>query len=125
MRLPFRGLFKATQKGPSIDRTEVQNRWQTIEQLARSSDQHNLSQAVILADKLLDAMFVAKGMKGETMGERLKAARSIYADQSVYQDVWDGHKLRNQIAHELDHEINLAEAQAAVEKFKKAIFRLI
>lgn len=124
LKLPFRGLFNK-KSSPSIDRGEVQNRWQTIEQLARSSDQHNLSQAIILADKLLDAILIAKGVGGETMGERLKLAREIFSDYSIYQGAWDGHKLRNQIAHELDHQINLAEAQAAIEKLKQAVFSLI
>lgn len=124
LRLPFQ-RWLARSRQPTISRTEVESRWQTIADLVKSDNSHNLSQAIILADKLLDAVLQAKGTQGETMGERLKAAHNVYANQSVYQGAWDGHKLRNQIAHEVSHEVDINEARAAVEKLKQAIFNLV
>lgn len=123
--LPFRGLFKSSLKSASIDRAEIGSRWHEIEKLSSGSDAHGLAQAIIMADKLLDAVLQARGLAGQVMADRLKSAKDLYSDYSVYQGAWDGHKLRNQIAHEVNHVVNITEGQQAVEKFKKAIFYLI
>ena len=60
IKLPFRGLFKSSPKGASIDRAEIQSRWHEIEKLSSGSDAHGLAQAIIMADKLFDAVLQAK-----------------------------------------------------------------
>ncbi len=123
IKLPFRGLTKKSTS--SIDRKEVEGRWREIEEIARSADNHQLAQAIIIADKLLDAVLTARGAQGQSMGERLKFAEKFFDNNSIYQGAWDAHKLRNQIAHEVDHVINSQQAQDAIEKLHKAIFSLI
>lgn len=124
IKFPFRG-FSKNKSSASIDRKEVEARWQEIENIKNSGHDHNLAQAIIMADKLLDAMLKAHGAQGQSMGERLKSAEKYFSNQSIYQGAWDGHKLRNQIAHEINHAVDIAEGQQAIEKFKKAIFCLI
>src|SRR3989339_1339016 len=114
IKLPFRGLFKSSPKGASIDRAEIQSRWHEIEKLSSGSDAHGLAQAIIMADKLFDAVLQAKALPGQVMAERLKSAKDLYSDYSVYQGAWDGHKLRNQIAHEINHVVDISEGQQAV-----------
>lgn len=125
IKLPFRGLFKSSSKGASIDRAEIELRWHEIEKLSSGSDAHALAQATIMADKLLDAVLQARGLAGQIMADRLKSAKDLYSDYSVYQGAWDGHKLRNQIAHEVDHVINPEQAKDAIEKLRQAIFSII
>lgn len=125
IKLPFRGLFKSSSKGASIDRAEIYSRWREIEKLSVGNDQHELAQAIIMADKLFDAVLQVKGLAGQVMADRLKSAKDLYSDYSVYQGAWDAHKLRNQIVHEVNHVVGIAEGQQAVEKFKKAIFSII
>ena len=124
LTLPFRGIRKSQTK-TAIDRIEIEQRWQSVVNLSNTSDPHQLSQSIIMADKLLDAVLVARNVQGQTLGERLKLARDLYADQNIYQALWEAHKLRNLIAHEVSHQINLQEGKAAIEKFKKGIFSLI
>lgn len=122
--LPFSGL-KKKKSVASIDRSEIEERWQSVVSLSETDDPHQLSQSIIMADKLLDAVLTARGVSGQSLGERLKSAKNLYIDSQVYQNTWEAHKLRNLIAHELSHQINLQEGKGAIEKFRKGIFTLI
>ena len=79
--------------------------------------------AVSEADKLLDSALQATGVAGESMGERLKAAQPNFP-ASMYQDIWDAHKLRNHLAHEMGATVGRAEAQQAVRTFRSALQHL-
>ncbi len=72
-----------------------------IRGLTTSSDELKLKNAVIEADKLLDFVLKSKKIKGETLGDRLKHSKNLFSTSS-YNKVWEVHKLRNRIAHELN-----------------------
>jgi hypothetical protein len=74
--------------------------------------------AVLNADKLLDMALKEKGIRGETMGERMKNAGDIFRDKN---GVWSAHKLRNRIAHESDAVVGYNDARYALACFKKAL----
>lgn len=75
-------------------------------------------------DKLLDYSFKASGVKGETMGERLKNAKSMYK-YSDYQNIWEAHKARNKIAHEYDAKISISDMKKHYLVLKKSVKTLI
>jgi transposase len=74
--------------------------------------------AVLNADKLVDLALRQCGVRGETMGERLKNDASKFSDIN---GLWTAHKLRNRIAHESDVVVNYDEARHALGYFKKAL----
>lgn len=76
----------------------------------------DLKHAVINADKLLDEILRIKGLQG-TLGEKLKKAESMIDN---YDGVWRAHKLRNRIAHEMDHRFSSKEGHTALKNFEKA-----
>lgn len=78
------------------------------------------SQAVAEADKQLDAGLRIAGVKGNTMGERLKSAKGRF-EQARYNQIWEAHKLRNRIAHELGASAAERQAREAVEVFRQAL----
>lgn len=80
-----------------------------------SFDSH-FKQGVMDADKLLDYALAKKGFVG-TLGEKLKKAGSRFSDLN---GVWQAHRLRNQIAHELK-DINIHEARRALKSFKQGL----
>lgn len=80
-----------------------------------SFDSHS-KQGIMDADKLLDYALAKKGFVG-TLGEKLKKAGSRFSDLN---GVWQAHKLRNQIAHELK-DINIVEARRALKFFKQGL----
>ena len=79
--------------------------------------------AVSEADKILDAALQLHGVEGETMGERLKRAAD-YFPYELYQQIWQAHKLRNALAHEVGVKISTQELIQAVSTFRSALYHL-
>lgn len=72
--------------------------------------------AVMEGDKLLDLLLRKKGYTG-SLGEKLKKAHKHF---SHVQELWDAHKIRNRIAHELDVRIEPRDAKRSIASYKKA-----
>jgi hypothetical protein len=102
-------------EGPTwhLDRSQVAERWSTIETMARGSG-NDLRNAVAEADKLLDHVLLQSGLGRSSMGERLKAARPRFSSYEVYDSVWKAHKLRNALAHEIGFDLVPSQAREAV-----------
>ncbi len=73
--------------------------------------------AVLEADKLLDQALKLKGYTGN-LGEKMKKANTLFSDRN---GVWNAHKLRNRIAHELNIQVSEKESRYALAQFKKAL----
>ncbi len=87
----------------------------------QSNGASGLKNALIEADKLLDYVMIHKGFSGETMGDRLKSGGSRFNNLN---GVWAAHKLRNQIAHEVEHDIVPEQIKNAIAILKSAIQEL-
>jgi hypothetical protein len=111
-RRPTRRYASAT-----LGRQDFATQWQRIEQLMAQPGLESSRSAIFEADKLLDAALRQSGFRGETMGERLKNARSSIENQAVYQGMWDAHKMRNALAHELGFDLPKMVAQEQLDKF--------
>lgn len=97
-----------------IDREEFRARWRRVEQL-QAQGEAGWHLAVMEADKLLDQALKATGKRGETMGHRLKNARTSFSNNDA---IWQAHKLRNRLAHEHDVHINTAIVTQALSSFE-------
>lgn len=84
--------------------------WKRIRAL---SDQRH---AVLEADKLLDHVLKKRGFQG-SLGEKMKKARSIFSNNNA---LWEAHKVRNKVAHELDYKLNGGEYSRAMNGFERA-----
>lgn len=108
-----------TKKGPAPLAVEkYRMRWLAIEKQLNRDEVSSLHLAVLNADKLLDQALRDRHIKGETMGERMKTARSTWSNANA---VWSAHKLRNQIAHESDVHVTYEDARRALSAFKQAL----
>jgi len=74
--------------------------------------------SVLNADKLVDQALKKRGIKGKTMGERMKNSNSTFKDINGF---WSAHKLRNRIAHEPDASVTYNEARLALVSFRNAL----
>lgn len=97
---------------------EYQTRWLKIENSLVKGQRQTYNLAVLNADKLLDRALVEMGLPGKTMGERLKRINDRFSKVNA---VWHAHKLRNQIAHEPDFELDYDEASRALAAFRQAL----
>ncbi|MBP9826904.1 hypothetical protein KBC99_00295 [Candidatus Saccharibacteria bacterium] len=103
-----------TDSKPALDTDLVMQRWREIEAMQGHGGM-GLKNALMEADKLLDYVMQAKGMQGETMGDRLKLNGQNFSDLN---GIWAAHKLRNQIAHEVAIDIVPNQVQDAIRKLK-------
>jgi hypothetical protein len=112
-------VIMLTKKGTvQLDIDKYRSKWMAIEQGLKRDEPSSIQLAVLNGDKLLDQALKERGLKGETMGERMKAAKPHWSNAN---NVWGAHKLRNRIAHENDTVIGYDEARRALAGFKQAL----
>ena len=93
--------------------------WKQIFRRLRKMDEAQYKLAIIEADKLLDEVLKISGYAGETMADRLKQLTP--AQISNLEEIWQVHKIRNQIVHEPDFKLNQTEAAYAISIYEKAL----
>ena len=101
---------------------KVTSDWENISVLLKQKGTSQLKQALITADKSLDAV-LKEIVPGETMGERLKNAVDKF-DRPTYNRIWDAHKLRNSLVHEAGFEPAYFRITEAVSNLKEALYKL-
>lgn len=97
--------------------------WQAIETVADTSDPHRLAQAVSQADRFVDHVMSLVGGRGPSFADRLRSLEGKLG-QLAYQNLWDAHKLRNQLAHEHGRVATVVEAKRALQQFRDAARQL-
>lgn len=111
-------LITFGKRGGRLDVEKYRVRWLAIEQSLQRDNEPSYHLAVLNADKLVDQALKDKGFKGQTMGDRLKDAKTALAHRN---DVWEAHKLRNKIAHEPDVRVSYEQARHALNGFKHTL----
>lgn len=104
--------------GAKLDVDKYRSKWLVIENQLKRDEVSSFHLSVLNADKLLDQALRERGVKGETMGERMKAIKDTWTNANA---VWTAHKLRNQIAHESDVQVSYDDARRALASFKQAL----
>lgn len=100
-----------------LDYDMVRHRWADIERLSVKGGL-GLKGAVSEADKLLDYVLRTQGAGGNTMAERLKHSEKRLSDK---QAVWQAHKLRNHLSHEVGFEVVSSHARGAIKAYGQAL----
>ncbi len=96
-------------------------RWKHVQELIASNNPNDWRMAVLEADSMLEDMTLAMKVPGDSLGERLKAIEP--SDFLTLQNAWEGHKIRNQIAHQgSGFVLDQKNAQVAIKNFE-AVFR--
>jgi len=103
-----------------IDIRKIQTEWSRVEELVKLGKPSQLRQAVIKADNILD-LALSKLTTGTAMGERLRNARPYFKNYSVYQGLWDAHKVRNALVHEADYEPIHSVTKDAIAEIKRGL----
>ena len=106
--------FETTSEGgDKVLRTQ----WEDVVRHINSPTENDWKQAIIEADMILDELLTKMGYRGESVGEKLKRVEP--GDVKSLNEAWEGHKVRNQIAHEPGFTLNKIEAQRAFQMYKK------
>lgn len=104
--------------GKALDVDRYRSSWLKIERQLVKDQESSYHLVVLNADKLLDQALRQRGMAGNTMGERMKAAQSIWSNAN---NVWAAHKMRNRIAHEPDVRVAYDDTRRALAAYKQAL----
>jgi hypothetical protein len=91
--------------------------WQKIENYFFNGDDNALKLAVLEADNLLDEALKLAGFRGENLGDRLKQIDE--AQLANIQDLWEAHKLRNRLVHEMDFKLSRDLAEKALTIYEQ------
>lgn len=105
-------------KGGHVNVEKYRSKWLAIEQSLSKGSLQTAPLAIINADKLVDAALRERGVGGNTMGERMKTAESLWSRSDA---LWDAHKLRNRIVHETDASVSYDQARRALAAYKRAL----
>lgn len=98
------------------------SKWGEIQNHLNSMKEAEWKFAVIEADSLVDSILKAGGYLGDTMGDRLK---NIDKTQIVSLDgLWEAHKIRNRLAHDVDYFLRYGEAKRALQLYEKTLKEL-
>ncbi|KKQ93404.1 MAG: hypothetical protein UT66_C0044G0003 [candidate division CPR2 bacterium GW2011_GWC1_39_9] len=116
-------LKSVNYKSTYLKKEDVELKWQEIEDNLKAGKPSNLSKAILDGDKLIDEALKDIRIAGDTMGDRLKNANNLF-EQNLYSKVWEAHKLRNYIAHEMNAIINKSDVEEALKSFKEALVKL-
>lgn len=106
-------IWKAS-RGRTLSAASVQRiktQWASVRSIG------DANRRVMDAEKILDTAMTELGYTGN-FADKLKKAGPRF---SQLQPLWNAHKLRNRIAHEVGVSIGAAEADQALRAFEKAI----
>lgn len=71
---------------------------------------------ILEVDKLLDRLLTLRGYDG-TLGEKLRKSEHLFSD---IHGIWRAHKMRNFVAHEIDHSVSVGDARTCLRTAKIA-----
>lgn len=92
------GAYSAHFVKPQFTEKKINAKWEQIRAHFESSNPNDWRAAIIDADALLEELVTSLGYTGESLGAKLTSIR--VNDFPTLQSAWEGHKMRNVIAHE-------------------------
>lgn len=113
------GNFALTQTFP---KRHLNKAWQKILLRMQKNDEANLQLALIEADNLFDDLLKQMQLPGESMADRLKYVNS--SQVSNIDEIWQAHKLRNQIVHNHEYSAARNEIEFSIKAYEKALKEL-
>lgn len=112
--LPFKGLNQNRKTFDAEKHRYIVSKRNEIISLADSKNPYELRHAIMEADKLVDYILKNKNYSGESFSDRLRHAER-FINQDIYQAIWDGHKIRNLVAHD-DNQVSDLAIRSAIKK---------
>jgi hypothetical protein len=106
-------------KGQTEERKITTSGWKEIVKLVESGQESSWRLAVIEADKFFDQVLRRLGYSGENFGERLTQVHPTEIEN--INDVWNAHRVRNSLSHDVNFKLDEGEARKAIAAFEKAM----
>ncbi len=111
-------LLITSKHGSQLNVQRYQTKWLEIENSVTRDNAASWQLAIMNADKLLDQALHERRFKGQTMGERMKSAQKTWKNAN---HVWGAHKIRNQLAHEVNANVTYDTTLRSLSAFKQGL----
>lgn len=98
---------------------KVVKAWAKITSRLETGLESEYKLAVIEADSILNDILKRMGFGGETLGERLEKLTA--ATLPNLKQIWEAHKIRNNIVHDPDYRLTLDEARRVLDIYEQAL----
>jgi uncharacterized protein YutE (UPF0331/DUF86 family) len=115
--------FLNTKQIPTKKKNKIYERLSLLKEQVNSEDLFARRDAIIKLDNLLNKSFQIKYKNDKSCGDNLKLSKKLFNKRN-YQELWDIHKLRNEIVHK-DTEVTKGQAQEAYRVYKMGINKLL
>lgn len=120
-KIIFQDLVEILTYKPYLVR-QVTRRWNKISRRLERGREAEYKLAVIEADGMLNHTLEQMGYIGETLGERLeKVSRDTLSN---IENVWQAHKIRNNIVHDPNYKLTLIQTRKVLAIFETAFHDL-
>lgn len=113
---------KIKPKELAVDKKVVAKNWEALMKKSEVAPPQSYVLAIIEADKFVDDILKKLGYEGEHMADRL--ARLNDSDVKSLPKLWRAHRVRNDLAHTPDFEINSVDAKEILEIYEKFLKEL-
>ncbi len=110
-------------KVPSKKKNKIYSKLEDLKIQIEDDDIYARRDAIIKLDNLLSKALQIRYKNDLSCGENLKKAKNLF-HRDKYQEIWDIHKIRNEIVHK-DKEIGYDTAQRAYKVYKMAINKIL
>lgn len=100
----------------------VKEPWLAILKKLESENPSDWNLAVMQADSIADNILKEMGLGGETMGERMKSLDK--SRLATLDDLWEAHRIRNEIAHSPEKNVTKHRAVYALSLFEEVLKEL-
>ena len=111
-------LMVTSKHGSQLNVQRYQTKWLEIENSVTRDNAASWQLAIMNADKLLDQALRERRFRGQTMGERMKSAQKTWKNAN---HVWGAHKIRNQLAHEVNANVTYDITLRSLSAFKQGL----
>lgn len=102
-------------------RREIKDKLKELTILSNNDDEIFIKTAIMEADKLLEFVLQRYNVPGETLGEKLNNSQKYFSRPENMERAWNGHKVRNSLAHDLGFRPNEDQLRLAFADIAAAI----
>ncbi len=115
----FLTAYLNSKRIPIKKKEKIYEKLEELNTQIKSSDDYARRDAVIKLDNLLGKALNIRHSNSNSCGDNLKISKRVF-EKKLFQQLWDVHKIRNQIVHD-DREISELEAQDIYKIYKLGI----
>jgi len=96
----------------------IVKQWAKITARLETGIESEAKLAIIEADSMLDDILKKMGYGGESLGDRLKSITTATIQNIA--EIWEAHKIRNNIVHDPDYRLTLDQARKVLGSYEQA-----